>query len=254
MPKILKTTEGAVRLLTISNQRKRNAMEGSMAGDFLRFLDEAEDDPQIRVVVVTGEGSVAFCSGHDLKEIASGAHAATNLGERPFLRPREMSTPVIAAVNGHCYAAALILALSCDLRVVSENATFGSPGARLGMLPEGGQLWRLPRLMSRAMALEMMLTAQPLTATNVFHAGFVNRIVPQGQVLDEAMSLAHSVARNSPSVVSAIKLGVLLGEDQRAADAEEYENRVARKLEVEQDAHEGVEAFFQKRAPVFRDV
>ncbi|WP_431859218.1 enoyl-CoA hydratase/isomerase family protein [Azospirillum sp.] len=252
MPEITTQTEGAIRILTIANEPKRNAFQGTMAADFLRHLDDAEGDDAVRVVVVTGAGDLAFSSGHDLKEIASGVHAATDLGETPFLRPREMRKPVIAAVNGHCYAAALILALSCDLRVASVNATFGSPGARLGMLPEGGQIGRLPRLMSSARALELMLTAAPLSADEAYRTGFINRLVEKGDALSEALVLARAIAKNSPSVVAAIKAGVILGEREGIDAASAYEASVARRLETEADAREGVSAFFEKRPPVFR--
>lgn len=254
MPEIKTGTDGAVRVLTISNEPKRNALAGTMAADLLRFLDDAEADPKIRAVVITGEGSVAFSSGHDLQEISSGSYAATGLGEAPFLRPLSMRKPVIAAVNGHCYAAALILVLSCDLRVASENAAFGSPGARLGMLPEGGQIGRLPHLMAHGQALELMLTAAPMSAAAAHAAGFVNRVVPPGRALEEALALAQVIAGNSPSVVAAIKAGVLLGERQGCDAATAYEERIARELEAEADAKEGVLAFFEKRQPVFQDL
>ncbi|CAO3363584.1 enoyl-CoA hydratase/isomerase family protein [Azospirillum palustre] len=251
MPEISTRTEGAIRILTISNERKRNAFEGSMAADFLRLLNEAESDDAVRVIVVTGAGDIAFSSGHDLNEIASGAHAETNLGEEPFLRPRSMHKPVIAAVNGHCYAAALIFAVNCDLRVASRNASFGSPGARLGMLPEGGQIGRLPRLMTSARALELMLTANPLSADEAYRTGFINRLAEKGKALSEALALAGDIARNSPSVVAAIKAGVILGEVEGVEAATAYEATVARRLEKEADAHEGVSAFLEKRPPVF---
>ena len=251
MPEITTHRDDAVLTLTICNERKRNAFEGSMAGDLLRNLNDAETDRTIRAVVITGAGDIAFSSGHDLKEIATGAYAATNLGEAPFLRPLEMTKPVIAAVNGHCYAAALILAMSCDLRVASTNATFGSPGARLGMLPEGGQLGRLPRLMSASRALELMLTAEPMPAAEAYRTGFVSRLVDPGMALKEALGLARAIAENAPSVVAAIKTGVLLGESQGLEACNAYEARVARHLETAVEAREGIEAFFQTRPPAF---
>lgn len=253
MPAIESTTRNAVRILTISNEPKRNAFEGSMARDLLDHFDAADSDPAIRVVVVTGAGDTAFSSGHDLKEISSGAHEESGLGETPMLRPMQMRKPVIAAVNGHCYAAALILAMSCDLRVASENATFGSPGAKLGMLPEGGQIGRLPLLMSRSAALQLMLTCAPLGGREAYEAGFVCRVVPKGQALKAALEIAGMIAGNSPAVVSAVKRGVLMGETQALSDVERYENQTARFLEKQADAREGVDAFFHKRTPVFPD-
>ncbi|MGN6669678.1 MAG: enoyl-CoA hydratase/isomerase family protein [Trinickia sp.] len=254
MAEIRITTIDAVRILTISNERKRNAFEGPMSGHLLQQFEMADADPAIRAVVVTGAGEIAFSSGHDLNELPTGSEAGAGTDEGPVLKPMSMKKPVIAAINGHCYAAALMLAMSCDLRVASENATFGSPGARLGMLPEGGQLGRLPLLMGRSAALELMLTGAPLSATEAFRCGFVSRLVPQGKALEAALSLARLIAANAPAVVSAIKQGVLLAEALGPSGAEEFEQRTARALEKEADAVEGVKAFLEKRKPVFTNV
>jgi enoyl-CoA hydratase len=254
MAEVRATTLDAIRILTISNERKRNAFEGPMSGDLLSQFEIADADPAIRAVVVTGAGDIAFSSGHDLNDLPTGAEAGAGTDEGPVLKPMSMKKPVIAAINGHCYAAALMLAMSCDLRVASENATFGSPGARLGMLPEGGQLGRLPLLMGRSTALELMLTGAPLSAAEAFRCGFVSRLVSQGQALEAALSLARLIAANAPAVVSAIKQGVLLAEASGLSGAEQYEQRTARALEKEADAVEGVKAFLEKRKPVFSNV
>jgi enoyl-CoA hydratase/carnithine racemase len=254
MAEICTNTVDAIRIITISNERKRNAFQGSMSVELLAQFDIAEGDPAIRAVIVTGAGDIAFSSGHNLNDLPTGADASGGADEGPVLRPMTMKKPVIAAINGHCYAAALMLAMSCDLRVASANATFGSPGARLGMLPEGGQIGRLPLLMGRSAALELMLTGAPLSAADAFRSGFVSRLVPQGQALDAALSLARLIAANAPAVVSAIKKGVLLGEASGVSDAEAFEQRTARALEREADAVEGVRAFLEKRVPVFTNV
>lgn len=254
MPEIKISTVESTRVLTISNEPKRNALSVDMSFELLRLFDEAEADSSIRVVVVTGAGDEAFCSGHDLQDVASGAHDASGLGEAPTLRPLKLRKPVIAAVNGHCHAAGMILAISCDLRVASESATFGSPGVRLGRLPEGGQIARLPKLMTRSAALELMLTGEPMTATQAMAAGFVSRLVPRGMSVAAALELARSIAKGSPGIVNAVKVGVLLAEAQDAAEAERFEQEQARRLEKLHDAKEGVDAFLQKRKPVFQDL
>ena len=165
--------------------------------------------------------------------------------------PASMQTPVIAAVNGHCYAAGLILAISCDIRIASRNATFASPGSRLGMLPEGGQIARLPRLMSVSRALELMMTAEPMTADEAAMSGLVSRVGPNGRALAAAKSMGEAIARNSPAVVTAIKQGVLLGERKGWEEAEQFEVSIARELEKQPDAKEGVLAFLEKRRPSF---
>lgn len=248
---IRRETRGAIRILTIANERIHNAFGEGMAKSLLDEFDDAERDPAIRVVVVTGAGSAAFSTGHDLKEIENGSYQDTGLGEAPFLRPLTMSKPVIAAVNGHCYAAAFILALSCDIRVASRNAAFGSPGARLGMLPEGGQLSRLPTLLPRSIALEMMMTAQPLSSEDAYRLGFVSHLAEVGEALKIALSVAEKIAANAPAVISSIKNGLKDSDPVDYERAEAYEFAEARRLEKGADAKEGVRAFFEKRAPVF---
>lgn len=246
-------TQGAVRILTIRNERIRNAFSGSMAEDLLAAFDAADADNSVRVVVVTGAGDLAFSSGHDLNELASGEHAQSTVGEAPFVRPLTMQKPVIAAVNGHCWAAGFMLALSCDLRIASENAVFGSPGARLGILPEGGQLYRLPQLISPARALTMMLTAEPMDAGEAARCDLVSRLVPQGQALSAALELALTIAQRSPAVVRAVKVGMNLGLWEGCEKAARYEAQTALALHRGPDAREGIAAFLEKRAPRFSD-
>lgn len=142
-------------------------------------IDEAESNPEVRVVIVTGAGNKAFSSGHDLDEPLEKINKRPDT-EQAFTRPMEMRKPVIAAVNGHCHAVGLILALSCDIRLASENAMFASPGARLGMLPEGGQIARLPQLISQSRAMELMFTAKPVSAVRAYEWGMLNRVVSKG--------------------------------------------------------------------------
>ena len=248
---IRRETRDAVRILTIANERIHNAFGEGMAQRLLDEFDEAENDANIRVVVVTGAGTAAFSTGHDLKEIENNTYQDTGLGEAPFLRPLTMSKPVIAAVNGHCYAAAFILALSCDIRVASEDAGFGSPGARLGMLPEGGQLSRLPMLLPRSIAMEMMVTAQPLSGRDAHRLGFVSQVAPVGQALQAALLIADKIAANAPAVIASIKKGLAASDPVDHDRAQAYEYGEARRLERCDDAKEGVRAFFEKRPPVF---
>lgn len=253
MGEIRVETRDAVRVLTICNERIRNAFDEAMSVALLAAFDDAEADSRIRVVVVTGAGELAFSSGHDLNELASGAHARSTVGEAPFVRPLTMRKPVIAAINGHCWAAGFMLALSCDLRIAAANAVFGSPGARLGILPEGGQLYRLPQLIAPARALEMMLTATPMSADEAAQCELVSRLVPPGQALAEALALAELIASRSPAVVQAVKSGFNLGLREGSIRAERYEAETALHLHRGADAREGIAAFLEKRAPRFAD-
>lgn len=254
MAEIIKTQDGPILILTISNESKRNAFQGNMASEMLRHFNEAEQNPEVRSIIVTGSGDVAFSSGHDLAEIQSGAHAESGLGEEPFMRPLTMNKPVIAAVNGHCYAASLILALSCDIRVASTNAAFGSPGARLGMLPEGRQISSMIRSMFESLAVEMMFTAKPLSAEDAHRAGFVNRLVPVGNALSASLAIAADISANSPTAVAAIKRGIRHSKCNGIVSGDQFEARIAPILAELPDAKEGVNAFFEKRTPSFTDL
>jgi enoyl-CoA hydratase/carnithine racemase len=248
MAEIKREKIGAIVVLTVSNEAKRNAFTKDMEESFSTLMRAAEVDENVRCIVVTGAGDIAFSSGHDFNEVSL---ADDGDGEKAFRLPTEIGKPVIAAINGHCWAAGLILAMSCDLRIASENATFGSPGAKLGMLPVGGQLGRLPRMFSHARAVEMLLTGEPMGAEEAHRLGFVSRLVPRGEALNAALDLASLVSRAAPEVTRSIKRGVIVGERFGVHAAEEFEIHASRQLKSLPAASEGVAAFLEKRPPNF---
>lgn len=240
---------GGVLVVTIANEAKRNALDTSMEKPFHDALVSADNDDSVRVVVLTGAGDIAFCSGHDLSEV--GRPDVEFMTPDPMGHPDLMRKPVIAAVNGHCHAAGLMMALCCDMRIASENAVFGQPAARLGQLPMGGQMWRIPQALSRGRGLEMMLTARPLSAQEAFEWGLVTKLVKQHQALDAAMDLAQAIAANSPRSVQAIKAGVRIYEREGLESFKRFEAETMDTLMDSPDRIEGSLAFAQKRAPVF---
>lgn len=245
----------AIWVLTIDNEEKRNAFSGDMVGSLLDHLNAADASPKVRCVIITGAGQVSFSSGHDLTEILDHGERAFSAEENAgFVRPASLRKPVIAAINGYAYAAGFILALSCDLRVAAANASFCAPGARIGLLPVGGQLSRLPSLISYGKALEMLYTAQPVSAQEAFEAGFVNRLVPEGEALPAALDLAKKIAANSPAVVQAVKRGADFSFRNGADAGDVFEWTTGALLSRAPDAAEGVNAFLEKRAPNFADV
>ena len=249
MGEIISERIGNVMVVTIANEAKRNALDISMERPFLDCLVEADNDESIRVVVITGAGEMAFCSGHDLKEI--GRPDLTFMKPDPMGHPDLMKKPVIAAINGHCHAAGLMMALCCDLRVASENAVFGQPAARLGDLPMGGQIWRLSSAMPRVRATEMMLTAEHLSAQDAFDWGLVNRLVPKGKAREVALELAGKIARNSAATVQAIKAGQKIYERQGLDAFDRFQAETYEKLKQRPERTEGISAFAEKRSPKF---
>lgn len=244
--------EGGVLVLTISNEKKRNALSHAMSVEFGSLLSEAERDPSVKCIVITGQGDVAFCSGHDLKEVlADREHASDPDLNAPFFRPVSMTKPTIAAINGYAHAGGFILAVSCDLRVCAENASFAAPGARIGLLPIGGQLARLPLLMPRGIAHELLITCREMLADEAARVGFANRLTARGGALASAFELAATIGRNSLSVVREIKRGLNTLANEGVAATVEFEWSTARRLQNEPDAAEGMKAFLEKRAPRF---
>lgn len=252
MSSIAYSEQDGVAVITIQNEDKRNAFSHAMTAEVGRRLQAAEENPAVKCVVITGAGNVAFSSGHDLREmLADKEHASDPALNKPFLMPAAMTTPTIAAINGYAFAAGFILAISCDFRVCSANASFAAPGARIGLLPIGGQLSRLPSLMPRALAHELLVSCREMKADEAFRIGFANRVVPQGQALAASMEMAFAIAKNSASVVRAIKAGLEVQAGAGSEAARTYEWETGDRLQKERDAEEGMRAFLEKRPPQF---
>jgi enoyl-CoA hydratase/carnithine racemase len=251
----MEVVDGNIALVTIDNEPKRNAFSGDMARQLRARFDEVGATPSLRCVVVTGAGDKAFSSGHDVDQMREHPEETADPEvNSAFSRPVSMRKPVIAAVNGAAYAAGLILVLSCDLRILAPHAVLCASGARLGLLPIGGQLSRLPFLMPPGKVLELLLTAEPMSAREALDIGFANRIAQEGKVVEEALALARVIALNSPTVVERIKQGVMLSlaEGMKAGSRYEWET-AARLLKESPDAAEGMRAFLEKRAPRYPD-
>lgn len=250
MPDIIRHNQDGICTITIDNQPKRNAITHLMARSLLGMLREADDDPAIRIVVITGAGSKAFSSGHDLSEPPRDTEGD---GDLAFGFPREMRKPVIAAIGGHCHAAGLMLAIACDIRVADETSRFGSPGAKLGMLPVGGQIPNLPSLMSPGRAALFMMSAMTIDGGTAYEWGLADEFAENSSALDRAMEIARMIAANSPGVVSSIKAGLQALEGKSVSEKSAWEQAQSGRLVDLDDAKEGVRAFHEKRAPVFSD-
>lgn len=247
--------DGPVWIITIDNQAKRNAFSGDMVYQLQESLEKANLNPSARAVILTGAGDMAFSSGHDLVEmLAHPEHAFGKDANAGFMKPQSMRIPVIAAVNGFAYAAGFILAMSCDLRVASANARFATPGAKIGLLPIGGQISRLFHLLPQAKVLELLYTGDPLSAEEALTLGFVNRVVPAGQALAAARELATRIAANSPAVIAEVKRGIDLAQRNGIGAGEFFEWATAEILRASPDMREGVAAFTEKRTPRFVDL
>ncbi|MBU8819662.1 enoyl-CoA hydratase/isomerase family protein [Mycolicibacterium goodii] len=248
-----RTDRGPVRILTINNPEKRNAFSAGMAPALRTLLLEADRDPAVRAIVITGGASV-FSSGHDLQEVLENPETAGDPeANAAFTLPAELGTPVIAAVNGAAYAAGFILALNCDLRIAGSNARFCAVGARIGLVPVGGQLSRLLNVVSYPAAFTMLSTASPVTAKAARDCGFVNEICDPADTLERAIGLAEEISEVSPAVVRAIKTGLRTTLTHGMAAGNALEPALAAVVRELPDGDEGVRSFLEKRPPQYPD-
>ena len=254
-PAVLFERAGAhVALVTFNRPAARNAVNAAVAQALDAIVRQTEADPEIWAVVLTGAGEAAFCAGADLKEVSAGAGAALWTEGGGFagfvFAPRTKLW--IAAVNGAALAGGTEIALACDLVVAAESASFGLPEVKRGLIAAAGGLYRLPRALPRAIALELIATGGRIDARRAHHFGMVNRLAPAAAARSEAMALAEMVCENAPVAVRES-----LQVARRAAELEDAELRrlsegARTRVMQTEDYREGPRAFIEKRPPVWR--
>jgi enoyl-CoA hydratase/carnithine racemase len=242
--------EGAAALVTIAHPPV-NAISRAVAVALLEALTAAEADPACRALVLTGDGDRYFSAGADLTEFP---RDVANVAESVEMTRRLEASrlPVVAAVNGFALGGGCEIALACDLRICSETARFGQPEIKLGIMPGWGGTQRLPRLVGRGRALEMLLTGEPIDAARALECGLVTRVVPLADLRQEALALAGLLARRPPLAVAAIKRAVHVGLDGPLEDGLRREREEFVRLLSSEDAREGLSAFLEKRPPTWR--
>jgi len=249
--------KGAVALVTINRPEAMNALDVEHDRALAEVWKSFEADATVLVAVLTGAGGRAFCSGGDLKtympwrrEVAlQGTESTISFGGMTLAD--EITKPVIAAIEGHCIAGGLELAMACDIRICTPDSRFGLAEVRWGVLPGGGGTQRLPRLVPVGCALEMILTGEAIDAERAERIGLVNRIVTAGALLDTAFGIAARIAANGPLAVKAAKHAVQHGLDRSLGEGLALEGALQRQLLRTDDAEEGLRAFAERRRPAF---
>ena len=246
---------GAVGTLTLNRPDARNALDLVMRRELLGALDEIEADPAVRVVVLTGAGG-HFSAGGDVKTMKPGSGAAEGLERvaalnRLIVRLVEFPRPVIAMVDGFAVGAGCNLALCCDLIVASDRARFGEVFAKIGLVPDGGGSWLLPRLVGMARAKELIFTADIIDAAEAGRIGLVNRVVPAAELAVVTRALADRIAQGPPKTLAMAKHMVNRAATSNLAEALDVE-AYSQAIAISGDEHrEGLAAFFEKRPAKF---
>lgn len=239
-----------IALITLNRPERRNAISLDLRERLRESLVRFESDPALRVAILTGAGDQAFCAGMDLKEAAERKLQVTP--PLPIIGDNlRVTKPVIAAVNGHTYAAGWLLAQMCDLCVASDNAKFGITEAKVGR----GFPWAVPLLdmIPQRVALELLMTGRTIGAQRAYEIGFVNAVVPQAELLPAALALAAEIIANAPLTVAAAKEMVAMQREMGRSAAlrwarQMFEDKVYRS----EDAVEGPRAFKEKRKPQWK--
>ena len=249
-PEALVERDGAVLIVTINRPAQKNAMTRSAGELIATALDELDSDPTLSVGVITGAGGT-FCSGMDLKRFAAGEPASVPGRGLGGFAQRPPDKPLIAAVEGWAVAGGFELVLACDLVVAAVGAQFGLPEVRRGLVAAGGGMFRLPRLVSRAVAMELILTGDTVTAERAAALGLVNRLVADGTALAEAVAFAQRLAANAPLALAASKRVVVESTDWPLAESFDRQRVITDPVFASDDAREGATAFAEKRLPVW---
>ena len=242
--------------ITINRPKALNALNSKVLKALEEVLDQVNVDDEIRVVIITGSGEKAFVAGADIAEMSEmtpleGSNFS-RLGQLVFKKVEELKKPVIAAVNGFALGGGSELALACDFIYASENAKFGLPEVTLGIMPGFGGTQRLPRLIGKGRAKELIFTGKMISASEAYEIGMVNKVVPLDQLMDAVKEVATQIAKNGPIAVYIAKNLVDVGYDIPLDDGCLMESRSFGMCCSTEDKKEGMKAFLEKRKPVFK--
>ncbi len=249
-----------VATLTLNRPERLNAITGPMLDELSRALVECNEDPEVRVVVLTGAGR-GFCAGLDLQDQASGeglggadiggATQRFDLRNAPPVVLNQMDKPTVCALNGGAAGYGMDLALGCDIRVAADTAKISAAFTRRGVLPESGGTWLLPRIVGWSQAAEIMFTGRTLSAQKCLELGLVSRVVPADRLQQEVRELAVEIAGNAPLAVQATKRMMRMGQDETFEANVHHVFLQLLPLFRSRDFVEGVKSFLEKRKPEF---
>jgi 2-(1,2-epoxy-1,2-dihydrophenyl)acetyl-CoA isomerase len=256
---VMESKHGGVALLVMNRPERLNALNADLANALNEALTRVAQDDSVHVVVLTGAGR-AFCAGGDLAVINKGRQSGETKELEPILRAgmqvvlkmRTMPQPVIAAIHGPAAGAGMNIALAADIRMASEEATFGQNFAKVGLFPDYGGTYFLPQLVGPAKAAELFYTGEMIDAQTALRLGIVNHVFPAAHLENEVKSLAQKIAQGPQVAVRAVKQAIFGKEKERMVKILEHEVQQQLKCFLSEDCSEGMRAFFEKRQPKFK--
>ena len=250
---LLVTKEGAIGIVQLNRPKVLNALNFEIMSELVSGLEELDRDAAVNVIILTG-GERAFAAGADLAEMSQATPVDLLLGRRFELwdRIRRISKPIIAAVSGYCLGGGNELAMNCDLIIASETATFGQPEVNVGIIPGAGGTQRLPRVVGKYKAMEMILTGKSISADEAYRIGLVNHVVPPESLMEEAKKIATDIATKPPISIRSAKEAILRAQDTTLEVGLEFERKAFYMLFATEDGKEGMKAFLEKRKPNFK--
>ena len=250
---VLVTEEGPIGIVQLNRPKVLNALNFEIMSELVSALEELDREVTIKAIILTGSER-SFAAGADLAEMSQSTPVDLVLGRRFELwdRIRKISKPIIAAVSGYCLGGGNELAMNCDLIVASETATFGQPEVNVGIIPGAGGTQRLPRVVGKYKAMEMILTGKSISADEAYRIGLVNRVVPPESLMEEAKKIATEIASKPPISIRSAKEAILRAQDTTLEMGLEFERKAFYMLFATEDGREGMKAFLEKRKPIYK--
>ena len=249
-------TKNKIGYVTIDRPKVLNALSRAVMDELRRAFDAAKDDPEVRVVILTGAGEKAFVAGADISELAQqtpiAAKQYTHRGQAVLDAIENLGKPVIACINGFALGGGCELALACTMRLASENAKLGQPEVKLGLMPGYGGTQRLPRLVGKGVAQQLVLTGEMISAAEALRIGLVTEVVPASELIPRAEAIAAKIIANAPLAVRYAMEAVNHGLDMTLAEGLYLEATLFAVCCTTEDKNQGTRAFLEKRAAEFK--
>ncbi|MBC9032661.1 enoyl-CoA hydratase/isomerase family protein [Sphingomonas sp. JC676] len=253
---ILYEKKGAIAYVTVNRPKVLNALNTPTWSDLRKAFEDAREDAAVRGVILTGAGDKAFIAGADISELAQAAafdaQQSSRFGQQVLDLIENLGKPVVAAVNGFALGGGCETAMACTIRLAVDSARFGQPEVALGLLPGGGGTQRLPRLVGKARALQLILSGEMIGAQEAYRIGLVNEIVPAAELISRAEAILHKIASNSPIAVKFSLEAVNRGMETSQGEGLLLEASYFGLCAATEDKKEGTTAFLEKRAAQFR--